>query len=361
MKEEINNGWRPLPLHGQWIALTGPMGSGKTTAANYLATQYGYLKYSLAKPLKEIATELFGSQRKDRKLLQDLGDAIKTIDRDIFCKHLWRRVLKQGIPHRLTRIVIDDLRFLHEEEFFRKRNFIIVLVKRNPAKCRAEGKNLDTINHPSEREWKQIKPDYILDSEGTVEDLYEDIDRLMGILRFNEIEGRSFYVPEGETEWEWFIDSLGRKRKRRKKQKKRYEVSRKGAGPKGEALERTKWNRMKHGLFHLDAMYCRFCPHRDICPNWNPEEDPPNQICRFEVAIRDLKETKQIKKYIEEQLGKQLLTMLKRAEISASLGKLQILSVLKVLELALKYLTLSTKLEKKEKQVGLLQKLGEIT
>jgi len=53
--------------------------------------------------------------------------------------------------------------------------------------------------------------------------------------------------------------------------------------------------------------------------------------------------------------------MLKRAEISASLGKLQILSVLKVLELALKYLTLSTKLEKKEKQVGLLQKLGEIT
>lgn len=52
------------------IGITGRAGSGKDTLADYLVRQFGYTKYSLAKPLKRLLNERFGwtdAQWEDRK------------------------------------------------------------------------------------------------------------------------------------------------------------------------------------------------------------------------------------------------------------------------------------------------------
>lgn len=47
------------------IGITGRAGSGKDTLADYLVRQFGYVKYSLSKPIKDILNERFGWTEKD--------------------------------------------------------------------------------------------------------------------------------------------------------------------------------------------------------------------------------------------------------------------------------------------------------
>ena len=41
------------------ISLTGNMGVGKDTMADYLASRYGFVKISMADPFKRMAKEIF--------------------------------------------------------------------------------------------------------------------------------------------------------------------------------------------------------------------------------------------------------------------------------------------------------------
>jgi Cdc6-like AAA superfamily ATPase len=105
------------------IIIAGKMGTGKTTAAQYLVNTYGYVMVSFADKLKEIAYDLFGAyieeEEKPRDLLQNLGDGIRNIclhtygDKDVWIKYLVNKIEKergvQPIPY-----VIDDTRYKNE-------------------------------------------------------------------------------------------------------------------------------------------------------------------------------------------------------------------------------------------------------
>ena len=71
------------------IAVCGKMASGKTTFANMLINQKGEgTVLSLAKKVKDIGTELFFMEGKDRPLLQKIGMKMREIKEDVWLDYL---------------------------------------------------------------------------------------------------------------------------------------------------------------------------------------------------------------------------------------------------------------------------------
>ena len=102
------------------IALTGKMCSGKTFITEQLVGKYDLKKFSFGGKVKEIATDLFSMEGKDRLLLQNLADKMKLIDQDIWAKYVMTQIAEQD------NIIIDDLRFKNEHKFLREKGFIII-------------------------------------------------------------------------------------------------------------------------------------------------------------------------------------------------------------------------------------------
>ena len=107
------------------IAISGPMGSGKSTIANMLKKYNSeYEIYSFGGKIKEIAYDLFKMNRdfKDRSLLINIADKMRDIDPDIWAKY----IVNQTDNHKYC--IIDDLRFQNELDILQKDNDWIYIV-----------------------------------------------------------------------------------------------------------------------------------------------------------------------------------------------------------------------------------------
>ena len=93
------------------IAISGPMGSGKTTIANLIKeTNDEYEIYSFGRKIKDIAYELFNMNKnfKDRSLLINIADKMREIDSDVWAKYIIKQTNDKNY------CIIDDLRFQNE-------------------------------------------------------------------------------------------------------------------------------------------------------------------------------------------------------------------------------------------------------
>lgn len=154
------------------IALTGPAGAGKSTAAAHLAARYGAMRYSLAYPLKEIArraldfthAQVYGDQAtKDatdprygfspRWFLQRLGtEGIRAVlGADFWTRHALGRIAADAPEC----AVIDDCRFVNEADAIRAAGGAVIRL--HPPRDEAAAAE-DT--HASEQQWRQIVADY---------------------------------------------------------------------------------------------------------------------------------------------------------------------------------------------------------
>jgi len=167
-------------MQGLRIAFSGKMQVGKTTSAEYLVRKYGFVKLAFADKLKEIARDLFPEQfekgEKPRKLLQDLGMKMRKIDQDVWVNYVLRIV--RSLPKE-SNIVIDDLRFMNEYKALKNEGFFIVRILRD-----VPPSPLD--DHPSEKEVEQMPYDLLLLNTGTLDRLYEKLDKIVEILSKNE-------------------------------------------------------------------------------------------------------------------------------------------------------------------------------
>lgn len=206
------------------IGVVGFIGSGKGTVGDLLE-QKGFVKDSFAKPLKDACAVMFGWPRdllegdteesrqwreqpdefwsekigkkfSPRLALQLLGTEA---GRNVFHKDIWvNSLLKRAGDNN---VVITDVRFKNELKFIHKNNGIIVRVKRGPepdwyqdaitfnkgdryvgwalAKERLKRKGI----HQSETDWVGSKFDYVIENEGTLEELGNKVDDLLQFIQ----------------------------------------------------------------------------------------------------------------------------------------------------------------------------------
>ena len=182
------------------IGLSGKKGSGKDTVADYLCAQYGFINYGFGDPIKEIAKimfqfndeQLYGDQKdivdlrwgfKPREFFQKFGteygqfilpehfpSAFTGINkRQFWVKCFWNWYLEKKKRDPTLKVVISDVRFLHEFSFLQDRGAYLVKIKRITD-------NLD--RHISENELDILTDNEyhgIIDNNGSKSDLYVKI------------------------------------------------------------------------------------------------------------------------------------------------------------------------------------------
>src|SRR5690606_34022195 len=171
------------------IALTGKLRSGKSAVAERLFYEHGFeWPISFGGKLKYYADRIFDvseGDRKPRAIYQQFGQLCRTIDEDVWIKHAEFSV-QQALDSRSTRgIVIDDMRQPNEYEWCRENGFVIVRVTA-PEDVRLERArqagdifDADDLAHETESYVDSFEVDAEISNEGTLDDLYAQVDALI--------------------------------------------------------------------------------------------------------------------------------------------------------------------------------------
>jgi hypothetical protein len=200
------------------VGLVGFIGSGKDTAANYLVGWHGFRRDSFAGALKDAVSTVFGWDREllegstpesrvwretvdpwwshrlgipqitPRWILQQWGTEVC---RKSFHDDIWIAALENRLRTRTGHTVISDVRFPNEIATIRNQGGRVIWVQRGetPEWYHVA---LETVSgkfdhmaqaypqvHPSEWAWIGTKFDAVVDNNGTVEQLYEQIKNLL--------------------------------------------------------------------------------------------------------------------------------------------------------------------------------------
>jgi dephospho-CoA kinase len=168
------------------IILAGKTGSGKDVVGEYLETTYGFKRYSFADKIKEIASEMFPESFQDackpRRLLQELGSTLRTLDPKVWERFVFRKIDAQKPSH----AVITDCRLARELNSAAMYNFIPVWIGcRDDVRIRRVIKRDNTIptkdelQHETEQELQPEMFTIKIDNSGNILDTYQQIDELI--------------------------------------------------------------------------------------------------------------------------------------------------------------------------------------
>jgi hypothetical protein len=175
------------------VGICGKAGSGKDTIGDYLVTRYKFQRIALADPIKRLVKDIFvlddhtvydrvarEQQLKNwpdwtvRKLLQFIGTELfrNNVDDAIWVKSLWLRIVENPDIN----YVVTDVRFPNELKYFQDNakpgEFMFIKVVR-------EGCNgvVGLQSHASEA--YDLDAEYVIDNNGTFENLYNKIDEIV--------------------------------------------------------------------------------------------------------------------------------------------------------------------------------------
>ena len=204
------------------IGLIGFIGSGKDTVAQKII-QHGATKDSFAAPLKDVVSAVFGWQRDllegdtiqsrefretpDMFWSRKLGIpnftprlALQLVGTDVMRDHFHTDIWLSSLEYRLRcnkqahgAVVISDARFRNELNLIKEMNGKVIWVQRGElpewydtavkanqgnvvAKRIMETKYRDV--HSSEWDWVGFDVDYVITNNGTLEDLYDQINKI---------------------------------------------------------------------------------------------------------------------------------------------------------------------------------------
>lgn len=165
------------------IAFCGKKGVGKDVCSDYLVKKYNYKKYAFATPLKEAVKclflfndeQLYGDEKEtiDKRWDVSPRQMFQFIGTDLIRNHLrddyFIRYFDLAVQNK-DKIVISDLRFVNESLYIKNNGGIIILIT---------GKDNNHDEHVSEREYLDIKYDYIIHNTSTLTHLYQQLDAIM--------------------------------------------------------------------------------------------------------------------------------------------------------------------------------------
>lgn len=155
------------------IGFIGGIGSGKTTAAQYLERNHWFIWESFARPLKELVRDVFGLENRHvfgsqadksehlfngpdglwtpRRILEFIGtDCFRRIKPDVWVDLCRRNVMEALLA---APVCIDDVRFPNEADMIRSLGGRIVLLER-------VGHQAERTSHVSDSAWQRIRWDH---------------------------------------------------------------------------------------------------------------------------------------------------------------------------------------------------------
>lgn len=204
------------------IAISGKIGSGKTTSAKYISDRYGHKIISLATPLKKLASfstatsvringnaiidslfsnignktsgkvlyralrikfkEELENEEKPRIFLQTLGQVFRSIEEDCWVNYLLKRCDKD------SKYICDDLRYKNELAAFQRNNWSIIRIEskeeiRSSRVVIPEGAS----NHPSETDLDEYADSMmvLINDSNSINDLYSKLHSAFMELKYN--------------------------------------------------------------------------------------------------------------------------------------------------------------------------------
>ena len=201
------------------IGLVGFIGSGKGTVGDLLVEQ-GFIKDSFAKPLKDAVAVMFGWPREllegdtevsrswreksdsywsekfgyeftPRLALQLMGTEA---GRNVFHKDLWVISLLNRAKNK--DVVVTDVRFQNEIKYIQDNGGVVVRIRRGPepewyslAEDANQGFSSATMGmadmgiHKSEWDWIGSEFNYVIDNNGTLQDLGNEVKSMLQFFR----------------------------------------------------------------------------------------------------------------------------------------------------------------------------------
>ncbi len=227
------------------IGITGFIGSGKDTVANYLVAQHGFQRDSFAGTLKDAVAQVFGW---DRQLLEGLTPEARIwreqvdpwwanrlgmpnltprhmlqlwgteVCRQGFHDDIWIASLENRLRRTKTNTVISDVRFPNEIQTIRKNGGICIWVTRGALpewyNCAFQENTTHDDSqwlledaeqlmpqrypgvHHSEWAWIGQQFDYQIDNNGSVPQLYSKINSLLQDLQVSNLTGSQPTLPD---------------------------------------------------------------------------------------------------------------------------------------------------------------------
>jgi hypothetical protein len=183
------------------IGIVGLIGSGKGTVADRLEQAHGFRKDSFAKSLKDAVSAMFNW---DREMLEGKTESSrhwreqpdkfwsekfgKPVTPRWVLQYFGTEVMRQTMHDAIwidsclmryngTPTVIADTRFQNELKMIRKTGGKLILVKRGelPSKEQMQQKGA----HKSEWDWMGWDFDFVIENNGTKEELYSKVDELI--------------------------------------------------------------------------------------------------------------------------------------------------------------------------------------
>ena len=224
------------------IGVCGFIGSGKDTIADYLTNFHGFRRESFANTLKDAVAQVFGWDRTmlegrttsarewreqvdpwwsnrlgmphltPRWVLQYWGTEVC---RKGFNDDIWIAALEHKLLNSTDNIVISDCRFPNEIKSIKDAGGLVVRVIRGPEPewyedavnaNRGETGNFSWATsrskleklgiHASETAWVGTKFDAVMDNDGSIDDLYQQVQKLIKnqVLDLPESSERPLYV-----------------------------------------------------------------------------------------------------------------------------------------------------------------------
>lgn len=198
------------------LSLSGLIGSGKDTVADYLESEYGFTRMSFAGSLKDAVSVIFGW---DRQMLEgrtsEAREEREKIDEwwsnRLHIKHLSPRWVLQYFGTEVCRvgfhqdiwlaslenklrtkddIVVTDTRFPNELQMLSNKGLLVHIKRGEYPEWWAQAQlasyspkaleyMTDSGIHPSEWSWASYQFDEILDNNGSLDDLYKKVDKLV--------------------------------------------------------------------------------------------------------------------------------------------------------------------------------------
>lgn len=183
----------PIGIHGKFR-------SGKDEVAKYLRTKYGYTRYAFADEMKRLYFDLFEDQSsKPREGLVWFGQTMRERDPEIWIRKCFELIeahreqldFIQGTYGNRAPFLpaISDLRLPNEYDRLKDEGYVIIRVEAAShvrmyrAILAGDDVTVADLSSITETALDGHEFDYTLENNGTLDELYAQIDEMMSTLR----------------------------------------------------------------------------------------------------------------------------------------------------------------------------------